>query len=170
MSDQKLPVVRTGQAGRPPYSDAVRAAILKSLKIGNTRPAAYGAAGVHESTFYAWMHDIPGFAEAVAEAEAKAESLYVGRIARAAAAGDVGAAKFWLERRRAKTWRERMTIETADPSLEDLLDEAGEDDDLRRRLADLASEAQRRGATATDAAPDPGGSNAASPDAPAGGA
>jgi len=146
--DPKLPVVHTGTVGRPPYSDKVRQEILKALKMGCTRTAAFGSVGIHESTMHRWMQDIEGFREAVQEAESYAERLYTKRLAQRAVAGDTKAITFWLERRRNGQWRERTAVVDEEASLEDVMAVAEEDDALRSRLADLAAEAERRRASA----------------------
>ena len=159
MTDSKLPVVRDGDAGRPPYGEAVVTRILKSLEIGCTRVAAYGEAGISEATFYRWLNgEREGFREAVLAAEAKAERLYTGRLARRAAAGDTRAIEFWLSRRRASNWREKVSVVDEEQTLEDVVNEAAEDDALRSRLADLGAEAERRRASEASRRDDPGGS------------
>jgi hypothetical protein len=158
MTEQKLPVVHRGTAGRPPYSDDVRKAILKNLEIGCTRTAAAGSAGVDDSTFRRWQNDIPGFRAAVEEAEAKAERMYTGRLARRAAAGDTRAIEFWLSRRRGNAWRERVSVVDEEASLEDVIAGAEQDDAIAARLADLAREAERRRASETSRSDDLGGS------------
>ena len=161
----KLPVVYDGKPGRPPYSDAVRKRIIASLKIGCTRTAAYGEAGISETTFLAWMRDIPGFRGDVVSAESAAERMYTGRLARRAAAGDTRAIEFWLSRRRGKNWREKVTFIDEEASLEDVMSEAAEDDELRARLADLADEALRRRASGSGESGEDGAAPAGSPDA-----
>lgn len=144
----KLPVVHDGTARRPPYDEKVVARILRSLEIGCTRVAAYGEAGISEATFYRWLNgEREGFREAVVAAEAKAERLYTGRLTRRAAAGDTRAIEFWLSRRRGANWREKVSIVDEEQTLEDVLTEAANDDELRTRLADLAAEAERRRAS-----------------------
>jgi hypothetical protein len=163
----KLPVVYDGKPGRPPYSDAVRKRIVASLKIGCTRTAAYGEAGISETTFLAWLRDIPGFRGDCEAAEAAAERMYTGRLARRAAAGDTRAIEFWLSRRRGANWREKVSVVDEAPSLEDMLDEAVEDDTLGARMADLAAEALRRRASQAATSDDAGGSPAGESDPPA---
>lgn len=145
----KLPVVHTGKVGRPPYDDSVRQKILANLRVGCTRMASVGGTGVHYSTFVRWLEN-DEFRDAVEDAEAQAERLYTQRLTLRARAGDTAAIKFWLERRRAKTWRERTTVEIDDRTVEDDLDEVMDDDSIRERLLSLADEARRRAASSAD--------------------
>lgn len=157
MSTPKLPVVRG--KGRPSYGDPVRTAIVNNLKMGCTRTAAYGAAGVSEPTFYRWLTEIDGFRESVEQAEAHAEKLYTGRLAIRARAGDTRAIAFWLERRRSKEWRERTSIDVGEREIEEELEQAIDDSVRRERLQALADEAHRRAASGADGEPDLDGSD-----------
>lgn len=152
----KLPVVHTGETGRPPYSDAVRKKIIRLLKVGCTRPAAFGQAGIGEATMYRWLKDIDGFREEVQAAEAHAESVYTTRLATRAEAGDTAAIKFWLERRRHGHWRERTSIVDEDPTLEDVIANEATDDDIRAGLADVIAELDRRRASSASDGDDGG--------------
>lgn len=100
-----------GRQAVPSQQEAKRAAILASLRVGNTRRAACGIARIHHSTFYTWMHDEPDFAAEVAGAEAEAEAEYVQSI-KNAIPNDWRAAALWLERRRPKEWGRNDTITT----------------------------------------------------------
>jgi hypothetical protein len=111
------------------------------------------------------MRDIPGFRGDVESAESAAERMYTGRLARRAAAGDTRAIEFWLSRRRGKNWREKVTFIDEEASLEDVMSEAAEDDELRARLADLADEALRRRASGSGESGEDGAAPAGSPDA-----
>jgi hypothetical protein len=78
--------------------------ITDALTAGNTRRAASAYGGVSEDTFTRWLTRYPAFAEAVQEAEARAEVNHVANIARAAQNGTWTASAWWLERRRPTTW------------------------------------------------------------------
>lgn len=162
----KLPVVHNGR-GRPAYDDAVRKRIIDSLqKLGCTRSAAYGEAGISEATFYRWMSEDDSFREAVVKAEAAAHRLYTARLTKRAAAGDTKAITFWLERRHPTVWRERVSVDEGPPSLEDVINEALDDDKLAERLRALqaeAAEALDGRDRSRDAGDDPGDAAAGGP-------
>ena len=48
-----------------------QAAILASLREGQSRRTAVAAAGTHRTNFYRWLHNCPKFAEAVNAIEAE---------------------------------------------------------------------------------------------------
>lgn len=59
--------------GRPTKrTDAARKAIIEAVEKGASDRAAYGAAGISESTFYDWVRDDAGFSEALTHARARA--------------------------------------------------------------------------------------------------
>lgn len=123
----KLPVVR-GTGGSPAYSDKVRQTIVNGLKLGWTRGAAFGRAGIHSATFYRWLEDDASFREAVDQAEAYAHSQYTTRLGRQAAAGSVKATTFFLERRYPRDWGPKLDLTITAKSLEDQIDEISEDE------------------------------------------
>lgn len=126
MINERLPVVH-GTGGAPRYADSVRQKILNGLKLGWTRSAAYGRAGVAMSTFYEWMkEDDRSFAEAVVQAEAYAHSTYTTRLGRQAAAGSVKATTFFLERRHPADWGQKIDVTVRARTVEDELDEMEE--------------------------------------------
>jgi len=88
-----------------------REAILRSLRIGNTREASAKAAGMSADTLARWMAGSAAFRGEVHTAEAEAEQRFLGFVAQAAST-DWRAAAFWLERRRYQDYarRDRMTM------------------------------------------------------------
>lgn len=89
--------------GRPTKRSPERvAAILSSLRVGNTRRAAAAAGDISEDTLARWAATDAEFRGAIEKAEAEAERRFLARVA--AAADDPKtwtAAAWWLERRRA---------------------------------------------------------------------
>lgn len=146
MTQTNLPVVRSGEAGRPAYSDSVKQRILNGLKGGYTRQAAAGFAGVHRQTFYDWIAKDPDFKREVEIAEDMAEARYTATVRRAAMGDrqDVTAAIKWLERRRPANWREKISVDDKVLTVEEELDEAMQNDELDRRLQAAADDALRR--------------------------
>ena len=142
-TNPNLPVVHN-TGGAPAYDDKVRRTIYANLKLGCTRSAAYLSAGISEPTFYRWLKESDSFRENVEAAEGAAERSFTRTLRVASAAGDVTAAKFWLERRRPKHWRERIVVEESSLPLEDEIDEAFNRDDVDRRLQALTDDALRR--------------------------
>jgi transcriptional regulator with XRE-family HTH domain len=84
-------------------------AALNALRMGCTRQAAAGAAGVSRVTFWRWMDD-ETFRSEVEKAEAVAEATYTAIVANAAPKSWQAAA-WWLERRQ---WREYGRHERVD--------------------------------------------------------
>ena len=82
----------------------VETAILDALRRGNTRTAAFEAAGVHRSKIPIWMARFATFRDALTRAEAEAEVTATGVLHDAYEAGDWRAAFAWLERRRHAEW------------------------------------------------------------------
>ncbi len=101
--------------------DARQEAILKALRLGNTRTTAAAYAGVSRETLYAWMRESLTFSDAVIEAEASAEVGHVECIAKAASKGSWMASAWWLERRRPKQWREIKTLDIRNIPTETLI-------------------------------------------------
>ena len=100
--------------GRPTkYTPDTVKKITDALKIGATRKASSGAAGIDQVTFCRWMNDNVNFASVVMRAEHEAELKYTARIAREANAvdGDWRAAESWLKRRRREEWTEKVDTE-----------------------------------------------------------
>jgi hypothetical protein len=98
--------------GRPTKRTPERkAAILNSLRLGNTRRAAASFAEIDHATFYRWLEQDATFSDAVEKAEADAETRFLGNIAKAAADGTWTAAAWWLERRRPDDYRRREALE-----------------------------------------------------------
>lgn len=83
----------------PKRSPQREAAILASLRAGNTRAAAAAFAEIGRRTFYLWLED-DAFREACEKAEADAETRFLEQVAKAAIDGTWQAAAWWLERRR----------------------------------------------------------------------
>ena len=91
------------------YTDGKTVRILvETLKRGQTRQVACRAAGIHDSTFNAWMRDAknkPEFSEKILAAEALSEEALV-EIIQEHAKSDWRSAK-WLLARRFLHWREQ---------------------------------------------------------------
>lgn len=90
------------------YTDGKTVRILvETLKRGQTRQVACRAAGIHDSTFNAWMRDKkkPEFKEKILAAEAMSEEALV-EIIQEHAKTDWRSAK-WLLARRFLHWREQ---------------------------------------------------------------
>ena len=108
--------------GRPPkLTPEVQAKIEQALRAGNYREVAARFAGVSSPTLKAWYAEgkkqsdkgrsskFKDFYAAVNKAEADAETLVVGRLM-AAAAHDVKAMAFWLERKHSQRWGRKDTL------------------------------------------------------------
>lgn len=83
--------------------------LLQALRLGNTRTAACQYVGIDLGQLARWERRFADFARAVEEAEASAELRLVGRLIEAADGGDVGAIRYWLERRRPETWAPKQS-------------------------------------------------------------
>lgn len=84
-------------------------AALQALRIGCTRRAAAGAAGVGHATFYRWLED-ETFRDEVEKAEASAEATYTAAVANAVPKSWQAAA-WWLERRKHDDYAQRSKVE-----------------------------------------------------------
>jgi hypothetical protein len=93
------------------FSTRVEKAILDALRRGNTRTAAFEAAGVHRSKISVWLARFATFRDAVEKAEAEAEIKAVGNVSDAADGGTWQASAWWLERRRHQDWGKVDRIE-----------------------------------------------------------
>lgn len=76
-----------------------REALLASLRQGASISAACAAANLPRRTFYAWLQSSPDFEQQVEQAQAEAILTVEACLWQAIGAGDVKAAKWWLERR-----------------------------------------------------------------------
>lgn len=100
------------KAGRPSSMTTQRAeAALEALRLGCTREAAAGVAGVHRATFYRWLDDRT-FRDEVEKAEQQAEAAYTYSV-QAAVPKNWQAAAWWLERRRHESYGRRDRVELA---------------------------------------------------------
>jgi hypothetical protein len=86
-------------------------AALHALRMGCTRDAAAGVAGVGRSTFYRWLED-GTFRDEVEKAEHMAEAAYTYSV-QAAVPKNWQAAAWWLERRRHESYGRRDRVELA---------------------------------------------------------
>ncbi len=84
-------------------------AALNALRMGCTRRAAAGAAGVTATTFYRWMEDV-AFRDEVEKAELAAEASYTAAVANAVPK-NWQAAAWWLERRKHEDYAQRSKVE-----------------------------------------------------------
>lgn len=106
--------------GRPTKLTAeVQSRVCEALALGVSIEAAAAHAGVNVSTIHRWVaqaeHDPEGgmfreFREAMTRARDSAEVQYAAVVASAARDGHVGAAQWWLERRRPTQWGRRDTV------------------------------------------------------------
>ena len=88
-----------------------QAGMLEFVAKGASISAAAAALGIHRTTVYVWKQTIPGFADALRQAEGIAEVNYTLSINNAAAHGDWYAAKFWLSRRRRETYGDNIDLD-----------------------------------------------------------
>lgn len=102
--------------------------IMDALAAGNTRRASALYAGIDQRTFERWMNRNAAFAEAVENAEARAEVGHVLNIRKAAGDGVWTASAWWLERRRHQDWGRRDKIEIIN-SVREMARAAGQDED-----------------------------------------
>jgi hypothetical protein len=107
------PSFRRARHGRPSkFTEPARAAILQSVRNGNTRRDAALAAGIEPRTFRRWLAKgrkqrrgaFCQFLSALKRAEAKAVVERVQVITAAGESGTWQAAAWWLERRYPKEW------------------------------------------------------------------
>ena len=84
-------------------------AIIENLRIGATRTAAVGAAGISRETFYVWLKENLTFSDAVTQAEAQAEIGHTLALAKASAS-DWRASESWLKRRRRADWGDNIAV------------------------------------------------------------
>jgi hypothetical protein len=91
-------------ARRSKATEARIEALLAALRVGNTRDASAGHAGIVRTTLYRWLERDPALRTRVEKAEADAEVRFTAQVARAARDDDWRAAAWWLERRRPKSY------------------------------------------------------------------
>lgn len=110
------------------YTPETAKKITDALAAGNTRKASSLYAGVDQSTFERWVRRYADFAEAVENAEARAEVSHVLNIRQAAQSGNWTASAWWLERRRHQEWgrKDRLEIIT---TVREMARAAGADED-----------------------------------------
>jgi hypothetical protein len=119
----------------------VEAVILDALRRGNTRTAAFAAAGVARSKISVWLARFGTFRDAVEKAEAEAEIKAVGNITDAADGGTWQASAWWLERRRHAEWGkvDRLEVEIK-RTAERIAGQTGADPDwLVKRAAEIVA-------------------------------
>jgi len=136
-------------SGRPSkLTPEVREKIVQALQLCNRRKDAADYAGVNEATLRRWMargknpndEEYAAFRQAVIEAEAKAQILAMGCVAKAIRAGDWKAAAWYLERKAPELYSPRSSLFDPYRTLE-LLEEAGlikSEEDRDRALTALA--------------------------------
>jgi hypothetical protein len=73
--------------------------LLVALRVGNTREAASGHAGIDRTTLYRWLERDPALRARIEKAEADAEVRFEAQVAQGAG-DDWRAAAWWLEHRR----------------------------------------------------------------------
>jgi len=95
--------------GNSKFTEPRIEACLAALRIGCTRKASAGAAGVTAQTFYRWLDDAT-FRDEVEKAEAQAEAAYTS-VVQQATATSWQAAAWWLERRKYMDFGKRDRID-----------------------------------------------------------
>ncbi len=91
--------------GRPTkYNEARVGTICALLRLGCSRKTAAAGAGIDFQTFLNWRRRYSTSSTALTRAEAEASIAMTLCVTRAAAAGNVEAALFWLSRRRPEEW------------------------------------------------------------------
>jgi transposase-like protein len=84
-------------------------AAIEAIRMGCTREAAAGVAGVTRSTFYRWMDD-GTFRDEIEKAEHQAEAAYTMAVQQAVPK-NWQAAAWWLERRRHQQYGRKDQVE-----------------------------------------------------------
>lgn len=113
------------------FTPETREAILKAVRAGNTRETSAAYAGVSLTAFMEWLArgraeierlEKPGarkrkseaayaeFAQALLQADARAETGHVGVLASAANKGEWRASLEWLRRMRRRTWGDNVDV------------------------------------------------------------
>jgi len=102
-----------GKMGRPPViTDEVKEAILRTISLGLHAERAAQAHGISRGTFSSYRKRNPDFAAAIKEAEAAAESTFLGRMF-------LHTDRHWqclawmLERRWPERWAKREHVEVS---------------------------------------------------------
>lgn len=93
------------------FSQQIADRIVNVLKAGNTRAASALYVGITYTTLKTWTQRNLEFSAALNHAEAEAEIRCVTVLMKAVQDGDVGAAKWWLERRRHEDWRQQDKVD-----------------------------------------------------------
>lgn len=129
-------------AGRPTMFNAQRKKrFLDAIRNGVSFEAASGCAGVTKATVYKWLKlgqqkDAPAeFAAFVDEYQAalgECEDWYVGKLRKAAEAGNTSAAIFMLKAHNRDRYGDKQQVETRDRTGEP--EEVSEDDIVRRLI------------------------------------
>lgn len=118
------------------FTEAVRLAIVESLKVGNFARTACDLAGVNTSTYHDWINrgeaeadnessEYAQFARDVAHARATAESKALGVIQKAAFDGDWKAAAWFLSKAYPERWAEQDWRKKPDDTPQDFTVELG---------------------------------------------
>lgn len=101
--------------------------ITDALAAGNTRGTSAAYAGIDQKTLERWMARYVEFANAVKDAEARAEIGHVANIAQASRNGNWTASAWWLERRRHQDWGRKDKLEII-ASVREMARAAGKDE------------------------------------------
>jgi hypothetical protein len=89
----------------------LEAAIMQSLRLGNTRTAACKYVGLSLRQFERWMKSSVAFCRAVEQAEGAAQVRVVGRLIEAIDGGSVRAMIYWLSCRGGPEWKPRTQVD-----------------------------------------------------------
>lgn len=93
-------VVKKNKGGRPSKYEAGKVKKLESAFINSfTVDQACIYAGVRKQTFYNWLESKPGFLDKMTKAREQPTMKAKQIVVDAVNAGDVGSAKWWLERK-----------------------------------------------------------------------
>jgi hypothetical protein len=113
-ADDKTPDPTVPQAketdarGRPTkYDPAKNEEVTRLCLLGCTDDELAEFLGIDRSTFYDWKKRHEEFNDAIWLGKQGADSLVAESLFRSAKAGDVGAAKHWLNNRRPRDWRDK---------------------------------------------------------------
>lgn len=150
----------------PKLTEEVHDAIVRSIGLGNYATVAAGTAGIHTSTFYAWIQQgerdraagvesiYSAFSDAVKKAEDEAEAAAVTHV-RAAMRDSWQAAMTYLERKHPKRWgrKDRHEVTGAEGGPIEISEAALQDPELRK---DLRSAGRRLAADRARRAGEPG--------------
>ena len=92
------------------YNDDNVSVILQHLESGHTVTAAFTAARVSKSQYYAWIKAYPEFEVSVAAAKNQAHITITNKLLDLVMKGNPGATIFWLKTRFPEEWRDKTEM------------------------------------------------------------